>query len=171
MRLFHVSDQGDIAHFAPRIPPSMDARIAHPVVWAVDGEHLANYLVPRNCPRVCFRANEDTTNEDRQRFLRADAAPVVAIEESWFRMAEATPLWIYEFAPQPFASADRNAGYFVASVSVTPLACRRIECPLAELAARGAELRGVRDLRTLAADVTRSTLAFSCIRMRNATPV
>lgn len=168
MRLFHVSEEGGIVHFEPRIPPSMDAGIAHPVVWAVDDEHLVNYLVPRDCPRVCFRAGERTDAEDRQRFLAADGAPVVAIDASWLDRARATPLWAYELSPQSFACADRNAGYFVSSVSVTPVACRRIESPLAEVTASGAELRIVEDLRTLAATVARSSLAFSCIRLRNA---
>ena len=166
--LFHVSEQGDIAHFVPRIPPSMDAGIAHPVVWAVDREHLVNYLVPRDCPRVCFRAAEHTTMEDRWRFLGVDAALVVAIEETWRERAEGTPLWIYQFSPGSFECADRNAGYFVSSSPVTPRARRRIDTPLKELADTGAELRVVRDLSALAAEITRSSLAFSCIRMRNA---
>lgn len=170
MKLFHVSEQGDIGHFVPRIPPSMDAGIGHPVVWAVDREHLGNYLVPRDCPRVCFRAAERTTVEDQRRFLGAGAAPVVAIEEAWWGRAETTLLWIYEFPPELFECADRNAGYFVSSSPVTPLARRQIEAPLDELAATGIELRVVRDLPALAAEITRSSLAFSCIRMRNAVP-
>lgn len=168
VKLFHVSGRGDITHFEPRIPPSMDAGVSRPVVWAVDHAHLVNYLVPRDCPRVCFRVGEGTIEEDRRRFLGAEGGTVVAIEGTWRERVEATQLWIYEFSPERFECADRNAGYFVSSVTVTPLACRRVESPLAEFARLGAQLRVVWDLRALASAVTRSSLAFSCIRMRNA---
>lgn len=171
MKLFHVSERGDIADFVPKIPPSKDVGISHPVVWAVDGEHLMNYLVPRDCPRVCFRPGEHTIEEDCRRFRGADALPVVVIEEAWLERAGTTVLWIYEFSSQHFACVDRNAGYFASCEPVAPLACRRVEAPLAELVAVGAEWRTVRDLRALATEVTRSSLAFSCIRMRNAAPL
>ncbi|MGH6623092.1 MAG: DUF6886 family protein, partial [Burkholderiaceae bacterium] len=61
-----------------------------------------------------------------------------------------------------------NAGYFVSASAVTPIACHRVERPLSEMLARGVELRVLASLRGLAAAVATSSLAFSCIRMRNA---
>ena len=170
--LFHVSEQPGIEVFEPRPPPVSDAGIPSPVVWAVDESHLANYLVPRDCPRVAFRRAVTTSPQDRDRFFgTGGGAPyVVAIDAAWFERAVASVLWVYEFSSDPFVCADANAGYFVASTAVTPIGCRQVDNPLAELVTRGAELRVVHDLTGLAAIVAASSLAFSCIRMRNAAP-
>jgi len=168
-RLFHVSEQAGIARFAPRLPPTPRATVQTPVVWAVDEAHLPNYLVPRDCPRVAFQLASETTARDREVFFGAAGAPrVVAIEGAWFERASSTPLWVYEFAPDGFVCGDATAGYFVCATTVTPIGCRRIESPLTELLACGVELRVLPSLRELAAAVAASSLAFSCIRMRNA---
>ena len=44
MRLFHVSEQSDIDQFEPR----MHYELEREVVWAVDDDHLPNYLLPRD---------------------------------------------------------------------------------------------------------------------------
>lgn len=169
LRLWHVSEQSDIEVFVPRMPPRADAKGEAPVVWAVDGTRLANYLVPRDCPRVAFHALPGSTEQDRQTFLGfGGARHVVAIESCWLERAARSVLWAYEFPPQGFVCADATAGYFVSSVAVVPISRRRVENPLSELVASGVELRVVPDLRALAARVASSSLAFSCIRMRNA---
>lgn len=168
-RLFHASEQPDIAVFEPRPPPAPGAVIRSPVVRAVDESHLANYLVPRDCPRVAFRPAATTSPDDRERFFGSGGAlHVVAIDAAWFERAVASVLWVYEFSPGPFVCGDATAGYFVATTAVARIGCRRLDNPLAELVARGAELRIVQDLTGLAATVAASSLAFSCIRMRNA---
>jgi hypothetical protein len=169
MPLVHVSERFDIERFAPRVPPGAGDADATPVVWAVAESHLVNYLVPRDCPRVTFRAGPRTTRQDRERFLgAAGAAQVVAIETGWLERALATPLCLYEMPEATFACSDATAGYFVSATAVVPVSRRIVERPLVELTARDAELR-VRDkLQALAAEVAASTLDFSCIRMRNA---
>ncbi len=77
MPLHHVSENGVIETFVPRVSPSGGTR---PVVWAVDHAHLPNYLVPRECPRVCFRADPMTSRTHSERFLGANCAPVVGVE-------------------------------------------------------------------------------------------
>ena len=167
--LYHVSEEPNIDRFEPRIPPAMSTAAAVPVVWAVADTHLSNYLLPRECPRVAFRADPGSSEWDRERFLGlASAAPVVAIEARWFEHATNCILWLYEFAPKPFICADATAGYFVSTEAVIPVSKRCIEHPLSELLASGAELRIVPSLIGLAAAIASSTLAFSCIRMRNA---
>ena len=48
MTVYHVSEEPGIELFEPRpIDASGDS-----FVWAIDDEHLRNYLVPRECPRV-----------------------------------------------------------------------------------------------------------------------
>ena len=167
--LFHVSEQSDIQVFEPRMPPTVHAEINFPVVWAVDHRHLANYLVPRECPRVCFHRQKNSSADDCELFIgNSGARHVVAIEASWLERTVNAAMWVYEFAPEPFTCADATAGYFVSPVSVTPRSRRRVESPLAELVASGVELRVVPYLTALATAIGSSSLAFSCIRMRNA---
>lgn len=169
LRLWHISEQCDIEVFVPRTTPGANAKGESPVVWAVDGTHLASYLVPRDCPRVAFHALPDSTGQDRQTLLGfGGARHVVAIESGWLERAARGILWAYEFPLQGFVCADATAGYFVSSVAVVPISRRRVDDPLSELVASGVELRVVPDLHALAARVASSSLAFSCIRMRNA---
>lgn len=170
IRLFHVSEQPGIEVFSPRWPPSANAAITTPVVWAVDQARLANYLLPRDCPRVAFHRRPGSTTQDVATFFADDGAAtrVVAIESTWFERARTATLWVYEFEPEPFACIDATAGYFVAPVRVVPASCRRVDRPLAELAASGAVLRVLPSLLALADAVAGSSLAFSCIRMRHA---
>lgn len=166
--LFHVSDRVGIERFEPRLPTGASAG-AQPLVWAVDAAHLAHYLLPRDCPRVAFAAGPDSSATDRERFLGTGGAErVVAIESAWFERALSSPLWVYAFASESFACIDATAGYFVSSAAVTPLSCCAVERPIDALLAAGAELRVMPSLVGLAAAVAASTLAFSCIRMRNA---
>lgn len=167
--LFHVSDQHDIERFIPRLPLVPNASIDLPVVWAVDQKHLANYLLPRECLRVCFHETEHSSNRDRERFLGPGGTHhVIAIEAQWLERAVEATLWVYEFAPELFACADPTAGYFVSTAPVSPVSRRRVENPLSELAALGVGLRVMASVVDLASAVASSSRAFSCIRMRNA---
>ena len=80
-RLFHVSEEAGIVRFEPRPAPSPDAGVEGDAVWAVAQSHLVNFLTPRDCPRITFRAGPDTSEADRARFL-AGAERVVAFEAS-----------------------------------------------------------------------------------------
>ena len=169
MLLYHVSDQANIEVFEPRIPPTSSPANPGAVVWAVDEAHLVNYLVPRDCPRVTFHATSATTQEDRRRFLGDGLSRhVVAIEAGWLQRCVDAALWLYELPPFSFLCADGTAGYYVSSKAVVPTSATRDENPLQSLADFGAELRVMPRLGSLAAQVARSSLAFSCIRMRNA---
>jgi hypothetical protein len=169
MKLFHVSEEPSIETFVPRMPPTENAEVQFPVVWSVDEKHLVNYLVPRECPRVAFHSLPSSSEKDREAFLgESGAQHVVAIAASWFDRAVRSQLWVYEFSPQSFTCADTTAGYFVSRVAVTPTSRRLCESPLIELVGSGVELRVVPNLPALASAVASSSLAFSCIRMRNA---
>lgn len=47
MRLFHVSEDPNIPAFRPRLPARQDLDPTVGLVWAIDGEHLSNFLTPR----------------------------------------------------------------------------------------------------------------------------
>ena len=52
MRLFHVSEESDIAEFVPRIPYRNDMDKSKGLVWSLTEPSLPNWLTPRDCPRV-----------------------------------------------------------------------------------------------------------------------
>lgn len=165
MILFHVSEQPDIEEFEPRRATAND----DPLVWAIDEEHLRNYLVPRDCPRVTYSAGPRTTADDRERFLGSSAA-VLAIETGWLDRVRSCRLYCYQLPSDTFELADECAGYFVSRVPMKPLRVQVIDDALSAVLTRGVEVRVQPSLWALRDAVIASTLAFSIIRWRNATP-
>lgn len=165
MTLFHISEDPAIPLFVPR--PS--AYTAEPVVWAITPERLVNYLLPRDCPRVCFWARADSTIGDRQTLLGQDAA-VIAIEAGWLERVQRASLYCYSMPLEGFVELDANAGYWVSTSPVRPIATMVMTDLPDQIARRGATLRVLPRLGALQADVAASSLGFSMIRMRNAMP-
>jgi hypothetical protein len=141
------------------------------VVFAIAGHLLHNYLLPRDCPRVTFYANSQTTPQDRDRFLSSsNATHVIAIETAWFHRINTTILYIYEFPILNFTLLDETAGYYISYEPIVPLAIRRIDHIFDELLSLDhIELRILPELWSLGNAVVASTLSYSLIRMRNAT--
>ena len=165
MILFHISEEPNIDVFEPRQTATNDKRL----VWAIDEEHLRNYLVPRDCPRVTYSAGPRTTESDRERFLGSSAA-VLAIETGWYERMRSCRLHCYHLPGGTFELADECAGYFVSRVPVKPLRVEIIDNIVAAVLMRGVELRVQPSLWELRDAVIASTLAFSIIRWRNAAP-
>jgi uncharacterized protein DUF6886 len=161
--LFHVSEEPDIKQFHPRASQFID----DPVVWAIDSDHLRNYLLPRECPRVTFYAGRETTSADVERFLGSSAA-VVAVESGWLDRLRSCRLYCYQLPPETFECIDECAGYFVSRTSAEPTSVEVFDDPIAELLNRGVELRFMPSLWALRDAVVASSLQFSIIRMRNA---
>lgn len=163
MTLFHLSENPAIAQFAPR--PSDYTSM--PVVWAIDAKKLSNYLLPRDCPRVCFRAGAASSAADRARFLGADDA-VIAVEAAWWERIRSTSLFTYAMPRAGFRLQDESAGYWVSETPVTPLGMAEIPDLPAAIASHGVTLRVLPSLWALHDAVAASSLVFSMIRMRNA---
>jgi hypothetical protein len=140
-------------------------------VWAVDDEHADLYYFPRDCPRVTFHRASGTTAEDVQRFLGLTTARrVAAIERAWLsRMREAT-LFRYVLPGRGFSTRDANAGYWVSTQPVEPLAVEPVGDLMSALAEANVELRIMPSLWALYDAVVASTLGFSIIRWHNAGP-
>jgi hypothetical protein len=169
--LHHVSEDGGIGLFEPRPPPNPAAGVADPVVWALDADRLANYLVPRDCPRVTFAAGPRSTAADVARFIGPGGrARVVAVEQAWLEAIRTCRLYCYDLPGEGFVLQDAIAGYWLARQPVVPLGCRELTDAPAALAERGVELRVRADLLELHDAVAASSLDFSMIRMRNAAP-
>lgn len=169
MRLFHISEEPGIPAFEPRPAPSPDAGVQGDVVWAIDEAHLPNYLLPRDCPRVTFAASGRTTPTDKDRFLMGSRR-VIAVESGWFPKLETCRLFLYEFPAESFEPLDAGAGYFVSRKAVAPLAVTALGSPIAEILSRKVELRLIPDLWALRDAVAASSLEYSIIRFRNASP-
>jgi hypothetical protein len=161
--LYHVSDSPRIARFEPRVIGD-----GVPLVWAIDADHLCNYLLPRECPRVCFRAGPSSTAED---VAMLDGAKIVmAIEAGWDERVRTGSVAIYEMPADGFVLTDATAGYWTSLDPVTPTGVRTVTDLPAELTARSVRLLVLPSLWKLADRVKASTLDFSLIRMRNAGP-
>jgi hypothetical protein len=163
---FHVSENSGIERFEPRDVEGSDGA-SERLVWAIDADRLRNYLVPRDCPRVTYYADADTSRDDVERFLGSSTA-VVAIEHAWWERVRSARLYCYRLPPDTFEPRDPCAGYYVSRTPVAPIDVRVIDDCLGELIARGVEVRLLPNLWRLHDVVVASTLQFSIIRMRNA---
>jgi hypothetical protein len=163
--LFHVSEEYGITRFDPRPAPGIE----EPVVWAVSGERLRNYLLPRDCPRVTFFAGARTKPDDVERFLGSSSA-VVAFEAAWLDRVRQARLFCYHLPEETFKCVDRCAGYFHSTESIVPSHMEVIDDLLTALTSRGVEIRVLPTLWALHDAVVESTLSYSIIRMRNALP-
>jgi hypothetical protein len=111
--LFHASEDPNLGTFLPRPTPPGGPPLTEPSVWAIDEEHLVNYLLPRDCPRVTFAPSALTSETDHARFFPAAVSRIVAIEADWLVRAIATALYVYSMPPETFELLDAGAGYWI----------------------------------------------------------
>jgi len=167
MRLFHISDRAGIKRFDPL--PAPRAGVDGEMVWAVDAEHLVNYLLPRECPRVTFATGPDSDPADATRLIGPGGVRrVVVVESGWLDEIRRHRLVRYEFDPAGFELQDGCAGYYITRHAVEPIGETPIDDILAALLAEDVELRFAATLWPLRETVITSTLEFSIIRFRNA---
>ncbi|MBE6683319.1 MAG: hypothetical protein E7595_04090 [Ruminococcaceae bacterium] len=169
MRLFHVSEESDINIFNPRVPLRADMDKSVGVVWALDEKRLPNFLTPRDCPRVCYHIGPNTTEADiREYFPDRESCHAVVIERDWLERMKNTVLYIYEFDPKDFVLQDDVAGYYIATVSQTPIAVHRVDNLLGALAKAKVELVLSDYLWEIAERIKNTGLNWSLCRMKNA---
>jgi len=171
MRLYHISDKPGIKRFDPLPAPSKSAKQEGKMVWAIDYEHLHNYLLPRDCPRVTFFAAENSDPKDVGKLMDCSTAKhVVAIEARWLPKIQRACLYQYEFDPKGFTCVDEVAGYWISRKPVIPVAETKVDDIIAALLEHNVELRIMPLLWKLREVVINSTLGFSIIRMHKALP-
>ncbi len=162
--LWHVSEDPAIEVFQPQ-RNELHA-LDEPLVWAVDTHYWWLYWFPRDCPRACFEASEDTTDEDVERWLDGDRMRRVAvIEASWLERLRAARVYAYRLPPDTFEPWDK---FFVSHETVVPLELRELGDLLVRHAEAGNELRIAPALYPLWDRVVETTHDFSGIRLRNA---
>lgn len=163
MKLFHVSETPGIAVFEPRVAADGVAR-----VWAIEQRTLSNYLLPRDCPRVCFRPNDRATADELALLEGAEA--IIAIEAGWLERVQAATIHVYDMPSDGFALEDQTAGYWTSRQAITPSGNTPVSALPERIAETGARLVVLPTLWPLHDRVRASGLAFSLIRMRNAAP-
>jgi len=166
MRLFHVSEESDISVFVPRIPTRKDLDQSKGLVWAIEEKCLPIFLTPRNCPRVTYHCNEQTTEQDKRSFLSTNTMDfVVAIEQKWFEVMRHTTLYIYEFDPSEFYLLDQTAGYYVSEKTQEPINKIVIDDLFGELFNRNVEVRILDNLWYLSDKIQQTSFDWSMCRM------
>jgi uncharacterized protein DUF6886 len=162
--LWHVSENPAIEVFHPHHHELLT--LDEPLVYAVDARYWWLYWFPRDCPRACFNAKEDTTDEDVERWLDGDRERRVAvIETGWLERFRSARVYAYRFPPETFEPWDK---FFISREAVVPLEVVELGDLLARHADAGNELRIAPALYPLWDDVIETTLDFSGIRLRNA---
>ena len=92
--LFHISEDPGINIFEPRPSPSFFANIQGNAVFAISGQLLHNYLLPRDCPRVTYYASSGTTDNDKEKFMGFSPADhIIAVESGWYQRIKETTLY------------------------------------------------------------------------------
>ncbi|MBB4234395.1 DUF6886 family protein [Rhizobium esperanzae] len=171
MRLFHFSDDPDIAAFEPRPVRIRSVRQAGlewlngPLVWAIDGDHDFMYLFPRDCPRILIWATPETPQTERRRWL-GDWRAAAFIERHWLERLEAETIHRYEMPAEDFEDLE-DAGMWVSRRRVIPMERIAMSWLDREFAPRKVDLRVVDSLRPLKG-LWSTGLHVSGIRLRNA---
>lgn len=164
--LWHVSGESGIEGFEPRLGGSYLP--AQAFVWAIDTRHLPLYWFPRECPRATFWAGAATTSTDIR--LLGGSGRVHAIEDGWIEQMRVAEVVAYRLPEEAFERHPEVGGYWLSRVRVEPLEMQRLDDLVRLHASASIELRVVPNLWPLWDEVTRSTLEFSGIRLRNAQP-
>ena len=140
MRLVHVSEEGNIKEFIPRIPTREDMDKSKGLVWALTEIQLLKFLTPRDCPHVTYRPLETSTQEDMDKFFSSYSRYCVAIEHVWYeKMANAT-LYAYEFDTTNFYFDD-TAQFYVSDKTEIPVSVTKYDNLFSELFKRDIEVR------------------------------
>jgi hypothetical protein len=168
-RLFHISEQPGIKLFEPRPSPSAFDKITGDVVFAITEQLLHNYLLPRECPRVtCYPSDKTNARDKASFFEKTTTKYIIAVENQWYKQIIETTLYRYEFDPANFILLDECAGYYISYKPVEPISETPITDLIPELLKRKLELRFMPSIIEFSKAVSKSTLNFSLIRMRNA---
>jgi hypothetical protein len=169
--LLHFSEDPTITRFVPHVAAT--AQEPQAFVWAVDHDRAPDYWFPRQCPRAMAWTLPDSTPADRLRIIGEGCGERVhAIEYGWLNAMRTVRLYAYRLpatAFRPFGTPEPHA--HVATEPVVPLGPPE---PVGDLldhhAEAGIQLRVLTNLWPFWDAATTSTLGFSGIRLRNATP-
>lgn len=171
--VLHFSEDPTITRFEPHVAAT--SHVPRPYVWAVDAARCPDYWFPRDCPRAMAWVGAGTTAEDRDAIVgRGAGSRVHAVEYRWLAVMQRAQVFAYRLpaaAFRPFVDDSGTSPAHVSSVPVEPLGPPEPVGDLLALHAEaGIQLRLLPQLWTFWDAVVASTMEFSGIRLRNATP-
>ncbi|GAA1894330.1 DUF6886 family protein [Asanoa iriomotensis] len=166
--VLHFSEDPTITRFVPHVAPTAAEPQAY--VWAVGFDRAPDYWFPRDTPRAMAWVEPDTTADDRDRIIGAGSgARVHAVEYRALEAMRTVRLYGYRLPAGPFRLIGEHGHALVATVPVEPLGPPE---PVGDLfalhEAAGIQLRVLPNLWPFWAEVVRSSLGFSGIRLRHA---
>ena len=113
-RLFHISEEKNIETFKPRVSKAIWNFEKY--VWAISETYVHNYFLPRDCPRICIRAEDlHFASDDLKITTDKHATSYIFTSHEWQEKIGSTILYQYEFNPAPFEIKDSIAGYYVSA--------------------------------------------------------
>ncbi len=139
-------------------------------VWAIHEDKIHNYIVPRECPRICLAQKEafqfGQLWTDQDDYLNK---AFLFIPIKWKHQVSKCKLYKYQFNPQNFEVIDPIAGYYVSKKFEIPTSLQKITDCLQVLAALqiGVKFLDDHELNSLKESVVNSTDEFSIIKWDN----
>jgi len=124
-RLFHISDDKNIEKFIPR--ESKAIWNYQKYVWSISEDKIQNYLLPRDCPRICLKMNKLLTiGYCIEELELKQYENIIFAPESWEKKIENSILYRYEFSSKYFKVIDKIAEYYVSEKVEIPIEVRII---------------------------------------------
>ncbi len=150
---------------SPRPSPPGTPHEGREWVWAVDETRLPNYLLPRECPRVCW-----ATPRSQHSLLSSSATRVIVVEHRWLSRLLQVGLNVHHLDSANFVLLDATAGYWVSERTARVWDVRQVDDCLTALGQHDVEVRLTASLWPYVDAVIAAGGEFSAIRMRNARP-
>jgi hypothetical protein len=150
---------GEVLHFSENPAIETFTPIGEHV-WAVGYDRAPDYWFPRDCPRAMAWGGPSP-------LLGPGVTRVHLIEYSWLARLQTVRLYAYRL---PAASFHDIGHAMVSPTPVTPISVAPVGDLVALHEQANIELRLCANLWPWWHEVTNSTLTFSGIRLRNATP-
>lgn len=147
------------------------ARQADAYVWAVDAARSPDYWFPRECPRAMAWTTPESADADRDRIIGPGCGSRVhAVEYGWLDRMRTVRLYAYRFDAAAFRPFEGGSAV-VATEPVVPLGpAERVGDLFTLHEEAGIALRVLPNLWPFWDEVTRGSLGWSGIRLRNALP-
>lgn len=164
-RLFHISEEEGIEEFIPRVSKKQWGYQKY--VWALDEEHVHNYLLPRDCPRICVGGKDLELHGKHIHQMKNDWSRAVLFAPlEWEAKIKSCTLFKYEFSSIHFELIDSIGGYYVSIEKEKALGKIKIDNCLQELALQDVELilMPKQELLRLKEQVIQELTDFSIIR-------
>ena len=165
MKLYHISENGNIDQFIPKI--SKEQWGFKKYVWAINEEKIHNYILHRECPRICLDWKERKIISDwiDPKEFRA----YIFVSLDWLERIKSCTLFKYQFSPSNFTEIDSIAGYYVSSEVEIPIGVEEINDCLKTLNSLniGIKFLDKPHLKQLREVVIQSATKFSIIKWAN----